>query len=1084
MTIAQRREALRLPETLEAQLHGFRRRVWAIKMAEAAGAAVFAVIAAFLGIFVLDRLWDTPRWLRLAVWAAALGGCAIVPLYLHRWVWRARRLEQLARLLIAKLPRLGDQLLGIIELVHSEGEQARSRALCEAAVRSVAHDAQKCNLRAAAPNSRHRGWGLLAATVVAAAVALAVLFPAAAANAWRRFLAPWAAAPRYTFAALESLPAEIVVPHGEPFALAVRLRPGSLWQPHQGRVQLEVQRPVLALLQDGTYRFELPGQIAEGRLRVSIGDARQTVRIKPMLRPELTSVVAEVTLPAYLGQPRPVAKDVRGGTVALVKGSRARFAATASRKLAAASVDGREQTPTAAVIQTSLVDVAGERKIEFRWHDEFALAGKEPFTLTVTACDDEAPSLSCEDLPRSRVVLDSEQLNFRVKAEDDFGVKEIGLQWQGADRVALSPPAKGERLLAAGGYDRRTLEAAGTFSAQSLGIEPQLIHLRVFTVDYFPGRERVYSPAYVLYVLNAEQHAVWITEQLNKWHRLALEVRDREMQLHETNKQLRGLPPEELDRPDARRRIENQAAAERANGARLKGLTAAGQDLLRQAARNPQFDVGSLDRWAEMLRILKDIAGNRMPSVADLLNEAARARAAAAAAGRGGPKAGQTRAAGGRPSGESAGKQPPPPVPKIADRESSLQPADKNARSEASRKKPSSPSFRLPTTTLMGQSSGKPPPQSPAGEKMEEAVHRQQDLLAEFEKIVNELNNVLAHLEGSTLVKRLKAASREQYRVAGRVGDLLEGAFGARNDRIAASHKSTFADLSAAETKSCQNVSIIMDDIQAYFERRRFVKFKTVLDEMRSQDVIGGLRQVADDLSGEPGLSIAQCEYWWDTLDRWAEDLVDPACEGTCQCSGSGSLPPAIVLEVLKILEGEVNLREETRVAEQARPAVDPKQHRKRALGLARTQDGLQERVKKVAQQIRALPHGEEEFPREIKLLEVVAEVMGETSAILVRPETGPPAIGAETDVIELLLQSRRINPRGGGGGGATPGGGGGGTTSDSALALLGIGVNEKEVREHATPAQAVGVSGRSLPEEFRAGLDEYFSRFERRDSQ
>ena len=41
---------------------------------------------------------------------------------------------------------------------------------------------------------------------------------------------------------------------------------------------------------------------------------------------------------------------------------------------------------------------------------------------------------------------------------------------------------------------------------------------------------------------------------------------------------------------------------------------------------------------------------------------------------------------------------------------------------------------------------------------MDEAVEQQQDLLAEFEKIADELNRVLANLEGSTLVKRLKAA--------------------------------------------------------------------------------------------------------------------------------------------------------------------------------------------------------------------------------------------------------------------------------------------------------------------------------------
>ena len=125
--------------------------------------------------------------------------------------------------------------------------------------------------------------------------------------------------------------------------------------------------------------------------------------------------------------------------------------------------------------------------------------------------------------------------------------------------------------------------------------------------------------------MNAEQHAIWVTEQLSKWHRQSLEVRDREMQLYETNKQLRALAAEELDRPETRRKIENQAAAERANGRRLSGLVVDGEDLIKQAMRNPEFNIASLEKWAEMLQILKDIAGNRMPSVADLLKEAAQA---------------------------------------------------------------------------------------------------------------------------------------------------------------------------------------------------------------------------------------------------------------------------------------------------------------------------------------------------------------------------------------------------------------------------------------------------------------------------
>jgi len=50
---------------------------------------------------------------------------------------------------------------------------------------------------------------------------------------------------------------------------------------------------------------------------------------------------------------------------------------------------------------------------------------------------------------------------------------------------------------------------------------------------------------------------------------------------------------------------------------------------------------------------------------------------------------------------------------------------------------------------------------------------------------------------------------------------------------------------------------------------------------MRQFDVIGSLRQLGDDIRKENGISIAQCDYWSDTLDRWAEDLIDPARGGT-----------------------------------------------------------------------------------------------------------------------------------------------------------------------------------------------------------
>jgi hypothetical protein len=888
MSLVQTHDRLQLPRALEDQLHDFRRRVWSIKMAEAGCGAVFGLVIAFLAMFACDRLGDSPGALRLALFCLALCGCALVPFAVHRWVWRNRQLEQLARLLSRKHPHVGDQLLGIIELVRNDAEQARSRTLCEAAVEQVAHDAEKRNFHDAVPNPRHRLWAGLVTAPAVAALALAFFYPAASANAWARLLAPWKNTPRYTFAAIEPLPERVVVAHGEPFSISLTLNANTATRPARGSVQFGEQQPVEAQLNGDRYEFDLPGQIDTGRLAVRIGDFRQYVRIEPRMRPELNSVAAVYSLPEYLGRPELQNRDVRGGVISLVNGSRAQFQATASRALVEAFVDGQRASPVGPRVTSPPIVVEGSRRVEFTWKDEFGLAGKEPFALSVTGQDDEPPSLFVEDLPRQRVVLESELLSFKITARDDYGVKCVGLEWQGIENPIVKTLAKGEKLLAAGGNDRETLEVAGTFSAKTLDIAPQPIVVRVYVEDYFPGRERVYSSPHMLYVLSAEQHAIWITEQMSKWHRHSLEVRDREMQLYETNKQLRELSQDELDQPETRRRIEGQASAEKANGRRLSNLVTMGDDLVRQAMRNPEIGVGHLEKWAEMLQILKDISGNRMPSVVDLLKQASQAPAMAATPpqeGKSPPMAGMvrdTRSGAPDPKKPSDDAKPKPAVPQIVDRESQQQPLAKpkeGEEQEPSEDKGGKPRLTLPVTTLAGKAGDNKA--CAAGEKVEEAVEEQRDLLAEFEKIADELNKILANLEGSTLLKRLKAASRQQYVIGGRISDQLNDTFGLAPSIIDEAPAQVLDEMSKQEGKESHTVSAIMDDMHAFFERRKFMKFKSVLEEMRQFDVIGSLRQLGDDIRKENGISIAQCDYWSDTLDRWAEDLVDPARGGT-----------------------------------------------------------------------------------------------------------------------------------------------------------------------------------------------------------
>ena len=204
-------------------------------------------------------------------------------------------------------------------------------------------------------------------------------------------------------------------------------------------------------------------------------------------------------------------------------------------------------------------------------------------------------------------------------------------------------------------------------------------------------------------------------------------------------------------------------------------------------------------------------------------------------------------------------------------------------------------------------------------------------------------------------------------------------------------------------------------------KRRSSSKFKTVLDDMQKQDVVGGLRQIADEMPSEPALSIAKCEFWWDTMDRWAEDLVDPAGSGSCQCSGSkDSLPPAIVLEVLKNPRSrDQSARRDSRGRAgparpgqgrvwQAQPAGFPK---RRTAWI--TRQGCDRAYPRIASMPTAVRQGDPIAWRG-------SRSDGRRNANPRPPEHGRSGDRRRDRSDRTSLESRRrINPKGGGGGGS-----------------------------------------------------------------
>jgi hypothetical protein len=807
-------------------------------------------------------------------------------------------LDQVARLLKLTHPRLGDYLLGIIELVQAAELPGTSEALCRAALAQAERETRDKEFVDSVPRPRHRQWLGTAGVGLGVAALAYLVVPAAGWNALQRWLLPWQSIPRYTFTVLEPLPEQMVVPVAEPIEFSARLASESKWTPDQGSVWLG-QHQVVSQGEAGQFHFRLPPLNGSDQAQVRIGDVRHAITLDPQPRPELSELSATIELPAYLQRTAPIERPLRGGGLTAVRGSRVGIAATATRALRSARVNGQTVEVQGATLQVPPASVDETPWLELEWQDELGLSAKTPLRLQLRTVDDQPPSLTCRDLEQQRVLMERDVLTFAVDAADDYGIQKIGMTWSG--KPASGSPAaaaQGEKIIWAGSPEATEVSGiAATFSPTSEGIAPQAIGLRLFVEDFLPDRERVYSPVYNVFVLSEDEHAIWMTRRLDEWFKQALEVYEREQQLFQRNLELRGLPTAELDRPETRRKIEAQATAEAAQARRLDALTQRGEGLVQEAARNENFGVDHLEKLADMMQQLKAIHQNRMPSVADLLKQAA-----AAAAGEPSPNGppqpsgsditavtdaptnpGQASAAqaAGAAAEQADGEQAR--VPAVSLKESNMNGGDDQKGEEEAAAPPaagSPPPLKLPGVTLEAlpdKGSDNEAASCPAGNQMQAAVAAQEELLAEFQKVAEELQKLISNLEGSTFVKRLKALSRHELVLANDVTRTSLVGFGEAAEQVAEATRMRTSLLAERQRAYITTVENIVEDLSAYLTRNPDGKYKTVLEEMQDTSVAKQVGIVADRLlTNEAGTSVAHAEWLADTLDRWAEQLVGP----------------------------------------------------------------------------------------------------------------------------------------------------------------------------------------------------------------
>jgi len=630
-------QAIVLPPELRAQLGAFERRLRRLETLAACCGALGGLLLSYLLVFALDRCFDTPAMLRvllMLVGAAALGGAGVW--WLRHWLWRRRSGRELARLVQRQFPRLGDRLLGVVELAE-EGPAATQRAspaLLRAALAQVAAESRRYDFAQAAPVRRPRRLALGFGLLLLLAAGAVVLAPPAARNALLRWLKPLATVERFTFVSLEALPDELVTPHGEPFEIACGLTGLSRWRPPAIRARIGEQPVVRATFRGGRAILSFPGQTAPAVLALRAGDFSKRIQLRPLFRPELLRLQAHIVWPGYLQRP-PSTEPVSNGRLALLYGAQVSFEGQANRALdnaslsngtaAALAVTNAGFRSAALTMPAPAPDAAPAppRTLTFVWTDTHRLRCAAPYRLELSGRPDEPPTLQCEGLADAVAVLPDEVVELRVAAKDDYGVQRVWLDWWLEREAPAAPPPASNvttRLLAAGAPDCPATNGACRIAPLVWGVpEGVTIALCAKALDYLPERTPSTSTVFRVHVLSRADHAKLLQEQARNLLARLDDLAREEERLLTANTELAAQSPDSLKSEKAAGELRANEQGERANARQLEQLARDLEKLTQDGLRNTEVSAATLRDWQKNSSQMQQIAAQPMAQAAQAM---------------------------------------------------------------------------------------------------------------------------------------------------------------------------------------------------------------------------------------------------------------------------------------------------------------------------------------------------------------------------------------------------------------------------------------------------------------------------------
>lgn len=1009
-------DSLELPEALRDQFAALERRLWRVDTAVAVCGAVCALIASYVLVFLSDRLWDTPLWLRAG---AALAGLVAVGwfawFYGSRWVWGSRTLEQMARLVQKRHRRLGDRLLGIVELADEKRRSPNlSPALCRAAIGQVAAEAGKFDFGEAVTTRRSRRYFHVLIGLAIVALAPAIIAPQASWNALQRWLLPGAGVARYTFVSLADVPDRLVVAHGEGFEIAVGVEARSFWKPQSATAAVVGQAAVDAPIRGGRVLFKIPGQTVPVRLALSVGDVSREVAIVPVHRPALQQLSARVTLPDYLQLP-PVDAPVVNGGLTVVEGSRVALEGKVSRWLREASIEGAWATVSGDVFSTEPVAPPEGGTLSMTWVDEHGLSGAEPWILKMQTRPDAPPEVKISGLAGSVAMLEDEMLAFEVTGTDEFGVRDVGLRWEteAARRGVQETEEKVTvRTLADGKPDARALPAKFEFSPALLGIAPDTrVTLFAIARDWMPDRVPSRSASYTIRVLSREEHARLIQAQFDKLLARVEELARRQEALLAAGEEIAKLPPEELSDPATGEKLAAQAREQKELGEAMERIAQEMAETLREGLRNPSLSKETLEKMGKLAAAMKALGAEAMPEASKSLGQAGEPQSAEARAG-----------------------------------------------------------------------------------KVGEATQQEREILKKMQEMQKKAAENMDRLAAENMAMRLRKIAQVESGIAARFGKILPEVVGLSRESLSEEPAAAVAEMEAAHAGSTAEARGLEGEITRFGERTRLERYQEVSREMdvkTMQEAMAALRLlIANNTSAR---AIHDAQAWARQFEEWAARLADKDDKKSPPKPGDGQGQPdeakmRAMMALMRLRHREASLRDQTMALESRR--ADYPRYEELARRFAATQESLMAEVREIQKD----PMIAQVVPPQA--MEPVHAAMSDARTELAKPDTGAPAVSAETDAINIIDYLLESKCKGGGGSGAGqmamlmqmmgkgsgmgrgPGASSTGGTTDQENVDV-AGARTGDAGEERAVEKGSGVSGERMPAEFRDALQGYYNGIE-----